>query len=485
SILSVSRLTLTSRAGGAEHGWQTGGEGQLQMLPPRPAAHPPGTTVEVRDLFFNTPARRKFMKADATEFRHVQQLLSRIALARFSAGFALTHNGRKVFDLRAADDDGARANRVGEICGAEFLDNAIALEREQGGLRLQGWVGVPAFARSAPDLQFLYVNGRAVRDRLLGHALRQAYADVMHSQHYPAFVLYLEMDAAGVDVNVHPQKTEVRFREGNRVHDFVTSAVQAALRALRPQPALHQLRIAPPEMPSPQQPMRYSIPPAAPRPLAESAPARLEQTWAALRAPPQEQPDELPLGHAVAQLHGIYILAQNRHGLVLVDAHAAHERVLYERCKRDLSRGAIATQALLLPVMVPLHEDQAESLEARREELARVGVQIDRAGPATIAVRAVPPLLAREDIAGFVRRLVGEEDGPAHFGEVLDAQHRVMADMACKAAIKAHRELRLPEMDALLRDMEQTELSGQCNHGRPTWMQLSMDELDRLFLRGR
>ena len=496
SILSVSRFAITSCAAGEAHGWCMGGAGALEDPRPRPAAHAVGTTIEAGDLFFNTPARRKFMKAEATEFRHIHQLFNRIALSRYDVAFALRHNQRRVQDLRAAADAREREQRVGVLCGEEFLRNAVWLEEERMGLRLSGWVGLPAFARSQADLQHLYVNGRPVRDKLLSHALRRAFADVMHSTHYPAFVLYLELDATAVDVNVHPQKTEVRFRESSKVHDFLFGAVHQLLRRIRPEPQAHHATPLP--VPDPlllQQPLRYAAAsPAADFSIAEPR-VSLAQTWAGIAAAADPRPaesaapqEEYPLGHALAQLQGIYILAQNRQGLVLVDAHAAHERILYERFKRQVADGGIAAQALLIPELVRLHEDEADVIEARAADLAAFGLQIDRTGPDAVTVRAVPPLLARADIAAFVRGLVADEQAretASHLGEVLDAQHRIMADMACKAAIKANRRLTLPEMDALLRDMERTELAGQCNHGRPTWAQLGMQELDRLFLRGR
>ena len=489
SILSVSRFSLISRAAAEPHGWQLSGEGRLPAQEPRPAAHPPGTTVEARDLFFNTPARRKFMKAESTEFRHIQQLCTRMALARFDAAFTLKHNGRRVFELPVAAGEAGRDGRVGELCGEEFLRNAIFLDETWTSLRLWGWIGLPSFARGRADLQFLYVNGRAVRDKLLGHALRRAFSDVMHSTHYPAYVLYLELDPALVDVNVHPQKTEVRFRESGRVHDFLFGAVHRLIRRVRPEPQQHhQVRFAEAQPVAEQQPMRYAQGGTAPLRAAEPA-VQLANTWAALRMPESARAlEEQPLGQALAQLQGIFILAQNAQGLVLVDAHAAHERVLYERFKRQLAEGGIASQQLLVPELVALHEDEADALEARRAELLRMGVELDRNGPASVAVRALPPLLGRQDIAAFVRGLVRDEqarENDSHLGEVLDAQHRVMANMACRAAIKANHRLTLPEMDQLLRDMEQTEMSGQCNHGRPTWVQVSLQELDRLFLRGR
>ncbi|MES0874052.1 DNA mismatch repair endonuclease MutL [Sinimarinibacterium thermocellulolyticum] len=500
SILSVSRLRMTSRRSGAGHAWTLGGEGVLFARQPVPAAHPPGTSIEVRDLFFNTPARRKFLKSEATEFRHAQNALDRIALSRFDVGFALRHNQRRVRDLAPADGAPARRARVASICGEDFIAQAVEIDESRMGMRLHGWVGLPSFARSQADLQFFYVNGRLVRDRLPGFALRRAFADVMHSAHHPAYVLYLELDPAGVDVNVHPQKTEVRFRDGGRVHDMLFGAVHQLLRGVRPQPEQHRVMLIPP--PASASPERAS--PAYPRqasglatdlraiPAVAEAAAVYARTETAPLAVTDKAanaaPDEAPLGHALAQLHGVYILAQNRQGLVVVDAHAAHERVLYERMKHQLDGGGIPAQGLLMPQSVTLHEDEADALEARKAELYRYGIDFDRAGPGSVRVRAVPPLLDPAQVEALIRGLVRDDErreAVSHFGEAIEAQYRVLADVACKAAIKANRRLTLPEMDALLRDMERTELAGQCNHGRPTWVQLGIDALDRLFLRGR
>lgn len=496
SILSVSRLRLTSRTSGAEHAWTLGGDGAIVDTQPAPAAHPPGTSVDVRDLFFNTPARRRFLKAESTEYRHARTALERIALSRFDIGFALGHNQRRVWDLPSADSAAARSARVTAICGDEFVGQAVELDESRLGMRLHGWVGLPSFARNQADLQFFYVNGRLVRDRLPGFALRRAFADVMHSAHHPAYVLYLELDPAAVDVNVHPQKTEVRFRDGGRVHDMLFGAVHQLLRRVRPQPEQQHrvtLESAQPARASQAsldyRPAAFDVSIAPARSAAAVAEAPRAYAPASVATAGPEPADEGPaLGHALAQLHGVYILAQNRHGLVVVDAHAAHERVLYERMKRQLDGGGIPAQGLLMPQTVALHEDEADTLEARRAALYRCGIEFDRAGPASVRVRAVPPLLGADQTAALIRALVRDDerrDSRNHFGEAIEAQYRVLADVACKAAIKANRRLSLPEMDALLRDMERTELAGQCNHGRPTWVQLGVDALDRLFLRGR
>jgi DNA mismatch repair protein MutL len=488
SILSVSRLSLCSRTTDSEHGWRIAGEGALDGAEPQPAAHPPGTTVEIRDLFFNTPARRKFMRAESTEFRHIDQGLRRIALSRFNTAFRLTHGPRQVFELPVAATESARTARLATLTDPAFPDNALYVDEARLGLRLWGWIGLPSTARGQPDLQHLYVNGRAVRDKLLGHALRRAFADVLHSTRYPAYVLYLELDPAGVDVNVHPAKSEVRFRESSKVHDFLFGCVHQAIRDVRPDTAHHhQVRF--PDPPVPAQPGLAYPPESIGSDSIDFARLAESRThYHAQRESSETDSTDSPLGHAVAQIHGIYILAQNRQGLVMVDMHAAHERVLYEKFKQQLEDGGIPSQALLVPVTVQVDEDEADEAEAARERLGRYGLDIDRSSPTGVQVRGVPPLLANTDLAVLVRSLLrdaAEAESRRHFADVRDAQERVLADMACRAAIRAGRQLTLAEMNALLRDMERTERSGQCNHGRPTWVQLNLDQLDRLFLRGR
>jgi len=504
SILAVSRLSLTSRTADVAHGWRVGGAGAPDAAAPAPAAHPSGTSIEVHDLFFNTPARRKFMRAPGTEFRHIDQRLRRLALARPEVALSLRHNSRRVFELPAALDQAALPARIAAVCGQAFLDDTVTLDETRLGLRLHGWIGLPSAARGQADLQYLYVNGRNVRDKLLSHALRRAYADVLHSTRYPAFVLYLELDPTGVDANVHPAKTEVRFREAGKVHDFLFGCVHQLIRRVQPQPETHHHVVFSPTAASPRGfgGSHYTPSPARGIGLGEVPPG----DWAlALGARNVELPAEPTrddataaspppitangaLGQPLAQLLGVYILAQNRDGLILVDAHAGHERVLYERLKRQLLNGAIPSQALLVPETLRLAEDEVEALLASRDKLSELGISFDRSGPQSILLRGVPPLLAKTDLRPLLQDLArggAEGDSQHHFDEALDAQSRILADMACRSAIRANRRLTLPEMEALLREMEQTERAGQCNHGRPTWVQIGMNELDRLFLRGR
>ena len=504
SILSVSRLTLTSRTAADAHGWSVSGAGGLEAgASAQPQAHGPGTSVEVCDLFFNTPARRKFLRSPSTELRHAEQWLRRLALGRTDVALSLRHERRRLFDFQPVFDDASRDARLVAVCGAEFVEHRVEIDESRHDMRLSGWFARPSFSRASTDLQYFFVNGRCVKDRLVAFALRRALADAMHSTRHPAFVLYLELDARSVDVNVHPQKTEVRFRDSARVHDFLFGAVQERLRALRPQADQHRVHFAS-TAPSSSDGVSSAGGTWAPRPhslpLSVREPTLAQTAWGLLRDAPTSssaspsredamaKEQDFALGRALAQLHGVFILAQNARGLVLVDAHAAHERVLYERMKRELAEGPVPSQALLVPEPIHVAEDEADVLEARREELSALGIALDRVGPGTVLVRAAPPLLGREDVSALIAGLVRDVGRPvphAHLGEVLDAQSRVLADVACRAAIKANRRLSLPEMDALLRDMERTELADQCNHGRPTWVQLELGELDRLFLRGR
>ncbi|WP_417069970.1 DNA mismatch repair endonuclease MutL [Niveibacterium terrae] len=496
SIASVARVTLTSRTQGGAHAWRiAAGE-----TSPAPAALNGGTVIEVADLYWNVPARRKFLKSEATEFGHCDDVFRRIALARPDVAFQLQHNGRVT--QRLAPGDAAR--RCREILGEEFIANARAVEVEAAGLRLSGFAALPAYARATRDAQYFFVNGRFVRDKLIAHALREAYADILHGSRFPAFALFLDMDPAGVDVNVHPAKTEVRFREARAIHQFVRHAVSRTLaspvaeagvqlaapptREIYAQAEPTQVRLdirepgyVPTGYPVAGQagPTRTGFSPAIHRPTAGfSVPAPQTLPLAAADA------EGAPLGYALAQLAGIYVLAQNAKGLVLVDMHAAHERILYEKLKQVLD-GAPATQQLLIPAVFGASAREIACAENQRETLSRIGFELSAAGPAELAVRCVPALLARADLVSLARALLGElSDYPA--SDVLTARrNELLATLACHGAVRAHRILSLPEMNALLREMEATERADQCNHGRPTWTQLTMAELDAFFLRGR
>ncbi len=499
SIASVSRLTLTSREQGAEQAWQLAG----QADEPVPAAHPPGTTVEVRDLFFNTPARRKFLRTDKTEFNHVEQTLRRLALARFDVGFALRHNGREVFSSRAADDVRSRERRVSALLGQPFLDNALVFEHAAAGLRLHGWVAQPTFSRSQADMQHFYVNGRMVRDKLVTHAVRQAFQDVLFHGRHPAYLVYLELDPVLVDVNVHPTKHEVRFREGRLVHDFIFRTLHKVLAEVRPADQLAET-LSPSATPGVSQPA--ATPPAQPyqRPMGlgvqESRPdyvaASLDWQQPAATTVPAVQPaagtvaksaaaDIPPLGYALAQLHGVYVLAQNAQGLVLVDMHAAHERITYERFKQARAGQGIRSQPLLVPVSVKVSRREAEQAESQRETFDELGMTVDRLDEETLVVRAIPVLLQGADAERLLRDVLSDLAVHGSSTRISEAINTVLGTLACHGSVRANRRLGIEEMNALLRDIERTERSGQCNHGRPTWTQLTMAELDKLFLRGR
>ena len=493
SIASVSRLTLTSREQDADQAWRIDNEDS----DPVPAAHPPGTTVDVRDLFYNTPARRKFLKTEKTEFRHLELVLRRLALGRFDVGFKLTHNGRQVFSARPALDTRNREKRIAELLGQAFIDNSLRFEHEAAGLRLWGWIGLPAFSRSQADMQHFFVNGRMVRDKLVSHAVRQAYQDVLYHGRHPAFLLYLELDPRLVDVNVHPTKHEVRFREGRLVHDFLFRTLHQVLADARPEDVLADGGQALQDMPRPsvrsvgprQLPIREES--AAYQPSLEwQMPASRGTGRGPARAPLPELPGEKegeapPLGYALAQLHGVYILAQNQAGLVLVDMHAAHERITYEGMKQALEGQGIRSQPLLVPVSVKVSPREVELALENRDLLAELGMEVDALGKDSLAVRAMPALLEGADAEGLMRDLLADLVTHGSSERLRQAINEVLATMACHGSVRANRRLALEEMNALLRDIERTERSGQCNHGRPTWTQLSMAELDKLFLRGR
>ncbi len=499
SIDSVSRLTLASRTAWEDAGWQLrGGEAGQE---PEPVAHPRGTTIEVRDLFYNTPARRKFLRTEKTEFGHIETLLRRLALSRFDVAFSLRHNRREIFALNAARERQEQERRIASLLGKPFLQQALFLEREAAGLRLDGWVAHPTFSRSQADMQYFYVNGRMVRDKLVTHAIRQAYRDVLYQGRHPVYLLYLTLDPVLVDVNVHPTKHEVRFRDSRTVHDFLFRTLHHALSETRPgqtidtqtgelleaaaSPAGHRAEAPVAAVGSPagaqQQPFRFQAREsrAAYQPsfaLQRPAPTVAEQLPAGSEVP--------PLGFALAQLKGVYILAENEDGLILVDMHAAHERITYERLKQAVKARQVRSQPLLVPVSVPVSRREAELAEAQAALFQSLGLEVDRLAAETLVVRAVPVLLQGSDAARLLQDLLADL---AVFGssERIEAElDKVLATMACHGSVRANRRLTLEEMNALLRDMEATERSDQCNHGRPTWIRMTMAELDKLFMRG-
>ncbi|MFA7592934.1 MAG: DNA mismatch repair endonuclease MutL [Thiohalobacteraceae bacterium] len=495
SIASVSRLTLTSRTPDAETGWCVRGDGSGRIQTPEPAAHPPGTTVEIRDLFFNTPARRRFLRGDTTEFKHIEDVVRRIALSRFSIDIALSHNQRQVWRLPAAATRAQCEQRVARLCGQPFIEQSLHVEQAAVDLRLSGWIAQPTFSRSQADLQYFFVNGRMARDKLIAHAVRQAYQDVLFHGRHPAFVLYLELDPATVDVNVHPAKHEVRFRDSRLVHDFLFRSLHEALARSGPGvPAVREsvspARAAASGGSAHQQPMALTVAEQLtaytalhPQPAPLPAGGQLAQTTAA--ASPETPAGLPPLGFALAQLRGIYVLAQNAHGLVLVDMHAAHERITYEGLKRSYAGEGIRAQPLLVPVTLTVSEREATLAEEAAPVFAELGFEVGRLGPERLVVRQVPALLRHADAAALVRDVLSDLSTHTVSTRLREAHNAVLATMACHGSVRANRQLSVAEMNALLRDMERTERSGQCNHGRPTWVQLRLEDLDRLFLRGQ
>ena len=496
SIASVSRLQLSSRFHGTDSGWLVRSDGSDSAADVSPVAHPPGTSVDVQDLFYNTPARRKFLRAETTEFRHIDQVVRRIALGCFPVELKLTHNQRQVLHLAPARDRQSQERRVAGVCGDAFMEHALYVEHAAAGLQLSGWVATPTFSRSQADLQYFYVNNRMVRDKLVTHAVRQAFSDVLFHGRHPAYVLFLQIDPVLVDVNAHPAKFEVRFRESRLVHDFLFRTLHEALAGTQsadaqpqPQPVqmLDRLRTTtgPGRVPSQagmalgvqEQIRHYAELHPRPGPPSPASPAPAAAAVA--------DEDSFPLGFALAQLHGIYILAQNTDGLVLVDMHAAHERITYEGLKEAQTGQGIRSQPLLVPVSLSVSRCEADAGETNADWFAGLGFGIDRMGPEQLVVRQVPVLLADTDIEALVRDVLADllEHGSSR--RVTESGNEILSTMACHGSVRANRRMTLDEMNALLRQMEITERSGQCNHGRPTWVQIGLDELDKLFARGR
>ena len=495
SIASVARLRIASRTASESRAVELRGDGQGQWEGPRPVAHPQGTTVEVHDLFFNTPGRRKFLRTERTEFSHLETAVRRIGLSRSDVELRLQHNGREIFSLPAGADQPALERRVASLCGRAFVDNSLHIEHAAAGLRLWGWVAEPHFSRSQPDLQHFFVNGRMVRDRLAAHAVRQAYSDVLYGRRHPAYVLHLELDPGLVDVNAHPQKHEVRFREQRLVHDFLFRTLHESLaetragREAEARPAPTVEEGAAPVQAGMALGIRESGPAeAADKPAAYTAPPlAMDRGQPRDRLPAEDQAGESPpLGFALAQLHGVYILAETADGMVLVDMHAAHERIVYERMKREFEeRDGVMSQPLLVPLELAVSQREADLAEEAAAEFAALGLELDRAGPEQLRLRQVPVHLRNGDPEQLVRDLLSDLAVHGQTQRLREQVDEVLSTMACHGSVRANRQLTREEMNALLRDMERTERSGQCNHGRPTWVRLSMEELDRMFLRGR
>jgi DNA mismatch repair protein MutL len=484
SIAAIARVQLTSRSADTEHAWAVQVEGG-RLDAPAPAARGPGTTLDIQDLFFNTPARRKFLKTEATEYAHCAETVRRLALANPQVAFTLSHNGRVQLRLNA---EPARA-RVRQVLGEAFEHNTIAVEAAAGVLRVSGWVIRPSAATASRDSQHVFVNGRYVRDKLIVHALREAYRDVLHHQLNPAYCLFIELPPDLVDVNVHPAKTEIRFRDSRGVHQFLFHAVERMLAAPATVDNTAEAAPAPAAArPAYVAPQQAAMPLQVNEAMAFYAPLVAHPTSGAPAVQPlpeSGQGDAPPLGYALAQLHGVYVLAQNAQGLVLVDMHAAHERVVYEKLKSALDARAVPAQTLLIPVALTVDARDVAEISPHLERLREIGFELSITSPTSVAVRSVPWLLKNADPVELTRTVLAEV---AEFGvaRLLDERrNELLATLACHGAVRANRHLTLPEMNALLREMEATERAGQCNHGRPTWFQLGLRELDSMFMRGR
>lgn len=522
SMSSVSRLELQSRVENVDSGWRIFSDGMISVEK-EPCAHSMGTSVIVRDLFFNTPARKKFLKHERVEFGHIENLVKRVALSHFHVGFRLMHNGRSVFHFSPAHTQLEKEKRVAIVCGQAFLENAFYLETEHAGLKMFGWIAQPTFSRSQADTQYFYVNRRCIKDKVVTHAIRQAYEDVLYNQRHPAYVLFFELDPHHVDVNAHPTKHEVRFRESRMVHDFIFKSVHQAIADIRPETSLKKPehnsdseRGVTPNFSTPSggstggwvpKERKFGVTPVATSFLAQQNVEQyqlLYDTGVSLapslgahssagpmpnevrQEAPLERPSFTPvLGYAIAQLKGIYILAENENGLILVDMHAAHERILYEEMKTAMQAGHLIAQPLLIPITVPVTEHAANLVEEQADLFNSLGLVVERMGPETLIVKQVPEVLKKADIAQIIHDIIADISSLGESKRLEETMNHIMGNMACKSAIKANHRLTLPEMNAILRSIELVPRSGQCNHGRPTWIQLTLEELDKFFLRGR
>ena len=502
SISSVSRFHIISNSAkeSGSSGWKVEVEGQEVEVSVSPAAHPQGTSAEVRDLFFNVPARKKFLKTEKTEFTRIDEVIKRIALSRFDVQFNLKHNQRTIHQLLPAISEQERQRRVSLVCGPVFVDNSVYIDVERSGLRLWGWVSLPTFSRSQSDLQYFYVNGRTIRDKLVTHAVKQAYRDVLFHGRHPAYMLYLELAPSSVDVNVHPTKHEVRFRDSRLVHDFLFSALHKALAEVTPSVQIASQHAGmtgteskfahdDPKVYGKQVSLRLAEPTTAPYGAYATTNVRdhdqiQEQiaSLAKLNAGNEEVP---PLGYAIAHLHGIYILAQNKEGLIIIDMHAAHERIIYERMKVACKNEQLKMQPLLVPLSIAVSQSEADCAAAQKKELLGLGIELDKLTDEAIVVRQVPSILKDSDVEQMVRDVLSDVLEYGSSDRIQAHQEELLSTMACHGSVRANRHLTIPEMNSLLRDMEATERSGQCNHGRPTWVCQSLSELDKLFLRGQ
>lgn len=502
SIASVSRIQLISRDESSNSGWMISNPGELDGQPPIPASHPVGTTVEVRDLFYNTPARRKFLRTEKTELGHIDALVKKLALSRFDVAFQLRSNRREILALPVAASQVERERRLALLLGPVFLEQALYLQEQSAGLLLNGWVAHPTFSRSQADMQYFYVNGRSVRDKLVTHAVRQAYRDVLYHGRHPVYVLNLELDPRMVDVNVHPTKHEVRFRDGRNVHDFLFRALHRALAETSPGAGfdrstgeisvVHELPDEKQALDSIGSTLFDRKPQQAPFKFQVSDQRSVYRAGYEMQSPTRRLDERMeenasapPLGYALAQLKNIYILAENDAGLVLVDMHAAHERIIYERLKKSLAAERIRSQPLLVPVTVLVSRQEADLAESQSPFFKQLGMTVERLGEETLVMREVPVMLQGSDYEALLRDLLADLVVFGNSERIVAERDKVLATIACHGSVRANRRLTIEEMNGLLREMEKTERGDQCNHGRPTWTQLTITDLDKLFLRGR
>jgi len=492
SIASVSRLTLASRGAEEEGAWRLRAR---EDRDPVPDSLPQGTRVEVLELFYNVPARKKFLRTEQTEYKHIESLFKHIALSHPEVAFRLIHNQKTVYQLPSARDLDDQRRRLATLCGKDFAASLVEIDIASDDLRLRGWVALPTFNRSQADMQYFFVNGRVVRDKLINHAVRQAYQDVLFHGRHPAYVLSLEMDPRELDVNVHPQKHEVRFRNSRRVHDFLFRSLHQALAGVQPEqqidsPGFAMLEPAGIPAPAPAQSgldFAHFRGSDRSRNLQEQMQSyqQLLNPEAGAPAVDEQSAQVPPLGYALAQLKGIYILAENADGLIVVDMHAAHERIVYERMKQNAEAEDVISQPLLVPVSFNVSQSEADLVEENNDFFGHLGFGVERLGPEQLRLRAVPALLKNADSEQLLRDVLADLAEHGDSQRVQEVQNEMLATMACHASVRANRQLSIAEMNALLRDIEHTERSGQCNHGRPTWKQLGLDQLDKLFLRGQ
>ena len=494
SIASVSRLTLCSHRAGDDHAWKINARDNAD---PVPDAAPIGTIIEVRELFYNVPARKKFLRTEQTEYKHIESLFKTLALSHPGVGFRLIHNQKVIYQLKPAEALEEQQQRLAVLCGKNFAESLISIEIEAEGHRLSGWIALPTFNRSQADMQYFFVNKRMIRDKLINHAVRQAYQDVMFHGRHPAFVLSLMMDSRQLDVNVHPQKHEVRFRNSRFIHDFIYRSLKQALASVQPEqqiesPAFAFQQADTEEQRSPAQQTGMGFNQYTPYSAKVSNIQERTEGYTTLIQTTNKLDDDEestaqipPLGYALAQLKGIYILAENSQGLIVVDMHAAHERIVYERMKQNADEENVIRQPLLVPISMNVSQAEADLVEEHQDMFAHLGFDVERLGVEQLRVRAIPALLKNSDSEQLVRDVLADLHEYGHSKRIQEYENEMLSTMACHASVRANRLLSIDEMNALLRDIEQTERSGQCNHGRPTWKQLSLDALDKFFKRGQ